>query len=201
MPKRNAAGVLLSDDSMWWWDGSRWHPATAATSGRPPRAPGSPWPWILLAVAALLLVTALPIWVVWMRTGGPPGLRGGYDRGFAGTYVPQRQSALAGLRADLGRLAGCESQGSGPCFPEADDLSSAADAETGAIRTESGLFFFPGCLRASASAELTALERVHDAAQSIRMLTSAEAGSVHSELRVMDEGLAAAASAVVAARC
>jgi len=200
MPKRNAAGVLLSDDSMWWWDGSRWHPATAATSGRPPRAPGSPWPWIVLAVVALLLVTGLPIWLVWSRGGGP-ALRAGYDRGFAGTYLQQRQSALAGLRSDLARLGACERAGGGPCFPQADDLSSAADGETGAIRTESGLFFFPGCLRASASTELDALQRVHDAAQSVRMLTSAESGSVQSELRVMDDGLGAAASAVDSASC
>ena len=200
MPHRNAAGVLLSDDNMWWWDGSRWHPANAATSGRPPRAPGSPWPWLIAAVLALLLITALPIWVVWQRAGGGTGLERGYAQGFASTYVQQRESALAEVGRKLGDLTTCE-RGQGPCYPAADTLREASDGEQGTVRTESGLFFFPSCLRDPAGEELAGLQLVHDAAQVIRVLQPAETGAVQAQLQAISTGLDAARAAAASARC
>lgn len=201
MPHRNAAGVLLSDDDKWWWDGSRWHPATAATAGPPPRAPGSPWPWVVAAVLFLLLVTAVPIGFLWVRTGGGPGFARGYTQGFAGTYLQQREAALAQLRAKLATLDGCEHAAAGPCYAPADDLSAAADSEQGAVRTESDLFFFPGCLRDSAGVEVQALQQVHDSAEGVRTLSSSEPAAVQIELRSISDALDSAGAALQAVRC
>lgn len=200
MPHRNAAGVVLSDDNLWWWDGSRWHPASAATSGRPPRAPGSPWPWVIGAVLALLLITALPIWLVWHRAGGGRGLASGYTQGFSQAYLQQRKSALADVARKLADLSSCE-RGPGPCYPAADTLREAADREQGTVRTESGLFFFPRCLRDSANREMTGLERIHDSVQAIRFLAPTARAAVQAQLQAISEGLDSARSAVSSSGC
>ena len=200
MPKRNAAGVLVSDDNMWWWDGSRWHPGTAATSGRPPRAPGSPWPWVIAALLALLLITALPIWFVWHRDAGGTGLERGYAQGFAQTYLQQRQSALADVGRKLADLQTCE-RGQGPCYPAADTLREAADGEQSTVKTESGLFFFPSCLRDAANGELAGLQQVHDSTQAVRLLAPGETQAVQAQLAAIAGGLAKARSAVASAPC
>jgi hypothetical protein len=200
VPHRNAAGVLLSDDNMWWWDGSRWHPATSATSGRPPRAPGSPWPWVIAAVLALLLVTALPVYLVWNRDGGGAGLARGYAKGFSQTYLQQRQSALADVGRKLDDLTSCE-RGKGPCYPAADTLREAADGEQGTVRTESGLFFFPDCLRDSANQEISALQQVHDASQALHVLEPSESQAVQAQLQRVSGALDAARSAVASSGC
>lgn len=192
--------MVVSDDGMWWWDGSRWHPATAGTTGKPPRAPGSPWPWVIAALLGLALITALPIWIVFNRPGTSAGLVRGYGQGFAQTYLQQRRASMTDLEAKLAKLDACE-HGRGPCYPAADVLGAAATAEQGQVKTESGLFFFPRCLQASAHAEADSLQQVRDSAVAIRLLSPSEAAAVRDQLAVLGSALQRAKAATAATPC
>jgi hypothetical protein len=200
MPKRTAAGVLLSDDGMWWWDGSRWHPATGSTSGRPPRAPGSPWPWIIGALVALGLITALPIWLLWGRGTGPAAANG-FDRGYAHTYLPQRQTAISQLQQRLADLDRCELTTAAPCTAAADALAGGARDEAGTVQTEAGLFYFPACLKSSAQTESEALLRVQNDAASIRILPRSQGVAIQRQLNAIAVALRQAGAAVATSPC
>ena len=69
------------------------------------------------------------------------------------------------------------------------------------MRTESGLFFFPRCLRDSANREMTGLERIHDSVQAIRFLAPSARAAVQAQLQAISEGLDSARSAVSSSGC
>jgi hypothetical protein len=141
---------------------------------------------------ALLLVTVVPVGVVVVVAS-----RGGFDHGFAQSYVSQRQAGLGQIDSQISALRACEAAGgTQPCYPQADTLSSGASDESQLIGRESGLFFFPPCLRPSAADERSALEALAQASQAVRTFPPVEVGGVRDLLDEIGTARAAAGAAV-----
>lgn len=160
-------------------------------------------PRLLLACGclALVLVILVPFAVLGaalLRSPGSlAGARRGFDQGFSRQYLGQRQAAAATLRADVAAVGSCEAAGGQPpCLAPTDTLGFAAADESQSIARESGLFFFPACLRGSAAAETAALTGLHDTAVGMRTIEPQAALAIRALLADLAAGLSRVQAAI-----
>ena len=148
-------GRQLSEDGLWWWDGTRWQPTGVAAP--PSHRGGSPWPWVAAGCGAAILV------VVILGAAGFYAIShgAGFTRGYTRQYVLDSAHRLARIDADAQSLQECRAApGTSECSVLGDRLAAAAATEARALRVQASLGVFPACLKPYATQEASALDEV-----------------------------------------